>query len=293
MRRYPVALMLLILLFTATAMAASDDRHRPFVLAQTTDGSLDDARASVTSALQGAGFQIAGEYAPYAGSHVLVITDDALRQHAAQSDFGGYGAALRVGLAAVDGKVQVSYTNPSWMVNIYRMSGDLAEVTERMKSALGWQKDYGSSGGRTEKNLREYHYMMFMPYFDDHVKLASFGSHGEAVDAVEAGLAGGSAGVGKISRVDVPGKEEVLFNVSIKEGKGADEPVMAIIDQSDPRHPAHLPYDILVSGSSVYALHGKFRIAQSFPDLTMTTFMKISDAPDAIAASLKAAVGGK
>ena len=29
-------------------------------------------------------------------------------------------------------------------------------------------------------------------------------------------------------------------------------------------------------------LHGKFRIAQSFPDLTMGTFMKISGAPDGI-----------
>jgi hypothetical protein len=35
-------------------------------------------------------------------------------------------------------------------------------------------------------------------------------------------------------------------------------------------------------------LHGKFRIALDFPDLTMGTFMKISGAPSAIEEKLKA-----
>jgi hypothetical protein len=33
-------------------------------------------------------------------------------------------------------------------------------------------------------------------------------------------------------------------------------------------------------------IHGKFRIAQSYPDLGMGTFMKISGAPDGIAKGL-------
>ena len=64
---------------------------------------------------------------------------------------------------------------------------------------------------------------------------------------------------------------------------GADTTVMRITDTAVRRHTAHLPYEVLVSGGRVTMLHGKFRIAQSYPDLTMGTFMKISGAPDGIA----------
>lgn len=293
MRSVHIAAMLLCLLLTSFSVVAQEkDRVRPFVLAETSSAMLQEKLPAVTGALTGAGFTIAGEYAPYEGARILIITDESLRKYAAQSPFGGYGAVLRVALTQQNGALQVSYTNPIWMGNVYRMTGDFATLQQRLRDALGWERDYGSEGGRTVDNLREYHYMLFMPYFDDHVMLARYDSHQAALDAVEAGLAAGKGGVSKISRVEVIGKDEVLFNVAIKEGAGADAPVMQIIDQSKTRHTAHLPYELLVSGDSVYALHGKFRIAQSFPDLTMTTFMKISDAPDGIETSLKTAAGG-
>lgn len=294
MRTVHLAALLLSLLFaTASLMAQATDRFRPFVLAEASQTSLEAKLPSVKAALQQAGFSIAGEYAPYAGAHILIITDDSLRRQAAGSPMGGYGAAIRVSLTEQGGAVQVSYTDPQWMGHVYRMAGDFNAVSSRLKDALGREKSFGSGGGRTVENLREYHYMMFMPYFDDQVELASYDSHQAALDAVESGLAAGKGGVTLVSRVDVIGKEESLFNVAVKEGAGADAPVMQVIDQAEMRHTAHLPYDLLVSGNKVYMLHGKFRIAQSFPDLTMTTFMKISDAPDAIEQSLKTAAGGK
>lgn len=294
MRTVHLAAVLLSLCLTTLSLVAQEaDRVRPFVLAETASAPLDAKLQTVTAALGDAGFSIVGEYAPYAGAHILIITDESLRKQAAVSPMGGFGAALRVSLTERDGAVQVSYTDPQWMGNVYRMAGDFTSLSKRLQAALGREKTFGSEGGRTAENLREYHYMMFMPYFDDQVELASYNSHQAALDAVEAGLAAGKGGVSKISRVDVIGKEESLFNVAVKEGAGADAPIMQIIDQGDMRHTAHLPYDVLVSGNKVYMLHGKFRIAQSFPDLTMSTFMKISDAPDAIEASLKMAVGGE
>ncbi|WP_428625237.1 hypothetical protein [Sedimenticola sp.] len=294
MRTVHLAALLLSLLLASFSLTAQEsDRVRPFVLAEVAHTPLDAKLQSVKTALTQAGFSIAGEYTPYSGSHILVITDETLRKKAAASSMGGYGAALRVSLTEQNGAVQVSYTDPQWMGNVYRMAGDFTALSSRLQSALGRQSAFGSGGGRTVDNLREYHYMMFMPYFDDQVELASYDSHQAALDAVEAGLAAGKGGVSKISRVDVIGKDESLFNVAIKEGAGADAPVMKIIDQAEMRHTAHLPYDLLVSGNKVYMLHGKFRIAQSFPDLTMSTFMKISDAPDAIEQSLKMAVSGQ
>ncbi|AKH19432.1 hypothetical protein [Sedimenticola thiotaurini] len=294
MRTVRLAAVLLILCLSSLSLVAqAEERLRPFVLAEIVQTPLDAKVATVREALTGAGFSIAGEYAPYAGARILIITDELLRKQAAASPMGGFGAALRVALTERDGLVQVSYTDPQWMGNVYRMAGDFMTLSQRLKSALGRDKTFGTEGGRTRENLREYHYMMFMPYFDDQVELASFDSYQAALDAVEAGLAAGRGGVGKIARVDVLGKDESLFSVSVTEGAGADGAVMKIIDQGELRHTAHLPYELLVSGKRVYMLHGKFRIAQSFPDLTMSTFMKISDAPDGIEASLKMAVGGK
>ena len=48
-----------------------------------------------------------------------------------------------------------------------------------------------------------------------------------------------------------------------------DKYIMSEIDFQDVKSTAHLPYDILVSGNKVYALYARFRIAISFPDLSM------------------------
>jgi len=60
---------------------------------------------------------------------------------------------------------------------------------------------------------------------------------------------------------------------------------MDYIDFGDIKSTAHLPYEILVSGNKVYHLYAKFRIAISFPDLSMmgsNSFMSIMSAPAAI-----------
>jgi hypothetical protein len=96
--------------------------------------------------------------------------------------------------------------------------------------------------------------------------------------------------VKKVARIDVPGSEQTLFSVAILAGDGADATVMKSTDGHALKHTAHLPYELLVSGKKALMLHGKFRIAQSFPDLTMGTFMKISGAPDGIEKALRQAV---
>jgi hypothetical protein len=143
--------------------------------------------------------------------------------------------------------------------------------------------------GMSAKKLGKYHYMMAMPYFDDHIELVTGVDHQSVLGMVERGLAA-SKGVNKVYRIDIPGKEESVFGVAIVEGKGADQTVMAATDTGVLRHTPHLPYELLVSGNKAYILHGKFRIAQSFPDLGMGTFMKISGAPNAIEETIKEAI---
>ncbi len=52
-------------------------------------------------------------------------------------------------------------------------------------------------------------------------------------------------------------------------------------------HVAAMPYEIILQGKEATILHGKYRIALHWPDLTMGTFMKIMSTPGDIEDTLK------
>jgi hypothetical protein len=287
---HPLTWLWLLATLVITAPAMAEDLQ-PFVLGKAASGDVATVVADSRSALEGQGFTVAGEYSPYPDAHVIVVTNDELKATAAKTENGGFGAAQRVSVTKVGDNIQVVYANPAYWAAAFRMEGNLAGVTEKLAAALGNQQSFGSEKGLSEKKLRKYHYMFAMPYFDDVDKLASFESHAAAVKHIEQRLAAGTAGASKVYRIDIPGKEETLFGVAISTGDGADKTVMSITDTGDMKHTAHLPYELLVTGNEAIALPGKFRIAVSFPDLGMGTFMKISSAPGAIKDTLGAVAG--
>jgi len=270
-------------LFGSTAWA--DAVLKPFLIFGEQAGSVAEVAAATESRLGAGGFSVVGGYSPYPGAHVIGITSDALLAAAAKSGFGGYGAVLRISVTEAGGKVQVASVNPDYMAAVYRMQ-DLAAVSDSLKAALGGGTPYGSESGLTAKDLGKYHYMAFMPYFDDHDELGSFGSQAEALARINERLASGTGGMRKVYEVAIPGKDESVIGVALTQGDGADAYVMERVDIGSPKSTAHLPYEVLVSGGKVYSLAGKFRIAQSFPDLTMATFGKIMSSPGAIRDSL-------
>ena len=95
--------------------------------------------------------------------------------------------------------------------------------------------------------------MFGMEYFDEPSLLAEYQSHDEAIDAVEKSLAANKGGAGKVYRIDVPGKDESVFGVSLTKGCSSDKFIMGHIDFKPVRSTAHLPYEMLVSGNKVYA----------------------------------------
>lgn len=277
--------------------AALADDLKPFVLASKGAGNVADKAAAAKTALQANGFTIAGSYSPYPETTIIVVTNDEMKTTAAKSEHGGFGAAQRVSVTKVGNDVQVSYTNPTYMANGYRMAGDLPQTSEKLKAALGKVEEFGAKGLSASK-LRKYHYMFGMEYFDEPVILAEYGSHEEAVKAVEANLAAGKGGCTKVYRVDVPGKKESVFGVAMKGGDKYmdDKYIMSVVDFGDLKASAHLPLEMLVTGNKVIALYGRFRIALDFPDLKMSganSFMKIMESPEAIRKAMVAAAGGK
>jgi len=289
------------LLVTATLLVtgytqAEQAWLKPYVMVKQAEGTIAEQAQQTRAALEAGGFEVVGEYQPYAAASVLIATNAALRKAAAGSEFGGYGSGIRVAMTQQGGKVQVSYVNPAWMAASYHFKGDLAEVSQQLSAALGAGQFFGAEDpGWKADQLDEFHFTVFMPYFDDHVELAEHDSYDTAVKVVEAGLAAGKGGTSKVFRIDVPGKKETLFGVALNEKSGVagDAHIMGLIDNTELKQTAHLPYGILVSGGNIYAQHAKFRIANNFPDLDMSTFFKISDAPDAIEEALKMVATGK
>lgn len=282
-----------LLLLAAGFAQAADTALKPFVLASEVPGDVASVTADVTGKLQGAGFEVVGTYAPYAGVNILVITSDALKKHATESEFGDYGAVQRVTLTQSGDKVQVAYTNPVYMANAYRMGSDMQDVADALASALGGGSPYGSEEGLSAKELRKYHYMFAMPYFDDPIELAKFSDQEKAVSTVEDGLAKGKGGVSKVYRLDLP-DGATLFGVAMTTDCSGDKFVMEKIDFQDIKSSGHLPYEMLVKDGEVYTLHPKFRIAINFPDLSMAgenSFMSIMCAPGDIEKALSEVVG--
>ena len=281
--------------------ALASDILMPFVFAGNASGDVAAASADVKSKVTGAGFEVVGEYSPYAGAHIIIVTSDALKAHAAKSDFGAYGAIQRISVTKNGDNTEVVYTNPVYMAAAYRMASDLSDIRAALEGALGAEKDFGSEKNLTADDLRKYHYTVMMEYFDDPSVLAEYDSQAEAIRAVEDSLAAGLGATAKVYRVDIPGKDETVFGVALKgadaEDCSGDEFVMSRVDKADPRSTAHLPYEIVVSDGTAYALYARFRIAINWPHLPMVasktgaTFMNIMCSPGAIEEALIQAAG--
>jgi hypothetical protein len=291
------------LLALSSASALAEEIMKPFVLAYKASGDPQAVADEVKAKVEGAGFEIVGSYSPYEGAIILAITNEDLKKSAASSDFGGYAAGQRVSITKVGEEIQVSYSNPLYFADAYRIedTSGAKSALSSLQSGLGNVETYGTGDKKlTSKDLRKYHYMFGMEYFDDPSELAEYDSYDEAVAAVEKGLAEGRGGVTKVYRIDIPGKDETVFGVALTDsGCSGDEYIMSRVDKEDIRSTAHLPYEILVSDGDVYALYARFRIAISYPHLPMiqsksgATFFNVMCAPNAIEEALIEASGGE
>ncbi|HET6592136.1 MAG: hypothetical protein GTN86_02910 [Xanthomonadales bacterium] len=289
-------IVLALLLQDAPSAWADDPVFRPFIVASTEPGDLETRTGEVIDALAEAGFELAGRYSPLPDTEVLVVTDEELLSIAAQSARGGYAAGQRVSITDRDGTVEVAFVNPLYIEHAYRLEASMQGIHDRLSSALGNLRSCGAGDKKmTGKKLRKYNYMMTMQKFDDPSELASFGSYQEALEAVETGLADPDDELVKVYRIDLPGKDQSVFGVGMPSFGGDEEPrsesyQMEIVDFEGCRKRAYFPYEVLVDGPNVEALHMRFRMAVHFPNLSMTGqhgFTKLMPYPKAVERALE------
>ena len=273
---------------------------KPYILASTASVKIKDLVNEVKTNLETNGFKVIGEYMPAtdASRWVMVVAHPELDK-AVQTVGGltGFAATLRVGLTEETDGVNITYTNPLYWGNAYfrenfsKVSKNYDAIDAAFKASFSSidqviGTSFGSEKGESIEDLRKYHYMMGMPYFDDTKELGDFDTYEAAIDKIEASFKTGKPGVAKVYRYDVPGKKLTLYGVALR-GENGEEKFMPKIDISSPKHTAFLPYEMLVMDGEVHMLHGRYRIALSFPDLTMGTFTKIMSTPGDIEDLLK------
>lgn len=283
-----VTLAILLLLSNALAKAAEEETLQPFVLASVSETPVAEQAVSTVAALESAGFMVAGEYDPLENAHVVVVTSPELQAIATKTERGGYGAGQRVSIAERGGKTEVAFVNPLYIQHAYRLADDMQPVYDRLASALGVIGPFGAEKRMTAGKLAKYHYMIGMQRFDDPSELGEFDSHEAAVEAVERGLAAVEP-LTRVYRIDLPGGQQTVFGVGMraanKDQLDIDEAhQLSIVDFEGHSKVAYFPYEVLVTGSRVEALHMRFRMAVHFPDLSMMGahgFTKLMSSPGA------------
>jgi len=278
----------LVVFFFAMAIGTNAQNLKPYILAGYSNSSISDVESKVKADLKSNGFEILGTYHPMGSSSrtLIAVTNADLKSAVNKiGGFTGFALSQRVALTVEDGKVVVSYTNPEYWGRAYftkswtKVSGNYANLATKYKAALGdfgaIFSQFGSKNGLSGKKLKKYHYMMAMPYFDDNIELAKFTDFNDAISTIEKNFSNVS-GVKKVYSKKVGNLK--IYGIALI-GKDGEKGFMPKIDKDTPKHTAFLPYELLVIGNKAYMLHGRYRIALSFPDLSMGKFMKISSTP--------------
>ncbi|PLX32295.1 MAG: hypothetical protein C0600_03045 [Ignavibacteria bacterium] len=282
----------ILVLTIAVTCGLQAQNLKPYLLGAEATGSMSEVKTTVDKQLKKHGLKILGSYMPANDSKryvYAVSSSDLISAVKSVGGLTGFAAAQRVALTEEGGKILISYTNPPYWGNAY-FRDDYDKVKKyydkfagRLKKAM---KDcgkpmvvaFGSEEGEEIDDLRDYSYMIMMPEFDDTNVLREFGSYSEAVKTIDAKLKKGVKNVSLVYAMEIPGKQLKLYGIGLS-GPDGEADFMPTIDIAAPKHTAFLPYEMLVMGNEVHMLHGRFRIALSFPDLTMGTFTKIMSTP--------------
>jgi hypothetical protein len=115
-----------------------------------------------------------------------------------------------------------------------------------------------------------------MPYFSDPVTLKTFSSFEEGVKTIEKNLQAKKGGTKLVYQLKYSSNKVAVFGVGLLDAKEGEPAFLPVIGED---HLAALPYEIILQDKTATMLHGRYRIALHWPELTMGTFMKIMSAP--------------
>ncbi len=274
--------------------AFAQDQSAYFQVGTSTE-SIGDAISTVKTVLQDSGFKIIGEYNPGNSENLAVVcyTRTDLENIALDfADRGSLAAALKIGLKKEGNSVKISMLNPMYLFYGYFIEGvdkheeELAKISEDAKNAMGKiGSDFTPFGGAlSKKELQKYHYKVMMPYFKDAEELNEFASFDEGLKIIQNNLKNGKGDTKKVYELIYSDKKIAVFGVALLNAEDGEPKFLPIVGEENI---AAMPYEIILQGNTASILPGKFRLALSWPELTMGTFMKIMSTPGDIKDTMK------
>jgi len=268
----------------------------PYIKIGESNESIQQVSEKVIAALKDNSFTVLGTYSPSNKSSLKVIAftrTDLKNSVIKVSDRGALAAAFKVGLVQKNGKVVISYTNPDYILRAYlrdnynsfksvftKFSSDLKTTF----SSIGTEfKPFG--GTVAADKLKKYHYKIMMPYFTDPVTLNEFTSFEAGLNMIEKNLKAKKGNTVQVYKIIYKSQKVAVFGVGLQSKEDGESNFLPKIGED---HVAALPYEIILQGKKATMLHGKYRIALHWPELTMGTFMKIMSTPGDIEDTLEA-----
>lgn len=277
------------------ALQSSSQEIAPYIEIGKSKNSIQQVSEDVLTALRENSFTILGTYNPSNKNSlkVIVFTRPDIKNTVVKvADRGALAAALKIGLVQKNDIVSISYTNPDYFFRAYlRDSYDQNKFTfdkfsKDLRTAFASVgNDFTPFGGALEADkLKKYHYKIMMPYFTDPVTLNEFSSFEEGLRVIEANLKAGKGETLQVYKILYTDEKVAVFGVGLRSKEDGEAHFLPIIGED---HIAAMPYEIILQGKTATMLHGKYRIALSWPDLTMGTFMKIMSTPGDIEDTLE------
>ncbi len=280
-------LLIVLSIVTLFQINVSAQKQPAYYLVATSQGTIADAERSVTTALQSSGFNVIGQYNPANSENLAVVcyTHPDLEKIALDfADRGALAAALKIGFKKEDNSVKISMINPMYLFYAYFVDGidvhekELLAISERAKTAM---KKVGSNftpfgGELSKKELQNYHYKIMMPYFEDAEELKEFDSFEAGLKTIRENLNAGKGDTKKVYELIYTDKKVAVFGVALLNTEEGEPKFLPIIGDENV---AAMPYEIILQGKTASILPGKYRLAISWPNLSMGTFMKIMNTP--------------
>ncbi|MCK5401709.1 MAG: hypothetical protein KAJ28_08740 [Flavobacteriaceae bacterium] len=267
----------------------------PYIKVGETSETISVVSDKIINALQNNSFTILGTYNPSGKSNLKVIAftrTDIKNTVIKIVDRGALAAVFKVGLVQKNGKVTISYTNPDYLLRAYLRDNYITfkrtfqKFNSDLKSTFSTIGNEFTPFGGTVKadKLKKYHYKIFMPYFTDPVTLNEYSSFEEGLKIIEDNLKAKKGNTVQVYKLIYNKEKVAVFGVGLQSKEDGESHFLPKIGED---HAAAMPYEIILQGNKSTMLHGKYRIALFWPELTMGTFMKIMSTPGDIEDTLE------
>ncbi|NJO88307.1 MAG: hypothetical protein HC831_04550 [Chloroflexia bacterium] len=260
-------------------------------------GSISEVKAKIEGALNADGFEVIGSYHPAKNDSLLVVAytrQDLIDLTLKISDRGIMAAVMRIGLVQIGNDVEISLLNPEYIFYAYlrdhakKYEIELNQISLDIKAALfeiSTEFKPFITSSLTERELKEFRFLVRNPGFDDVVELMEFSSFENGVETIRKNLQARKDGTFKVYEMVFEERKIAIFGIGLLDIRKGEANFLEKLGIS---HLAALPYELVLIDTSATILHGKYRFPLYWSDLSMTEYRKIYKTPRDIEETMKA-----